>query len=55
MNMLRYVKLWLSLAKFSLLGEMAFRGNFLVKIVVELLVARHLAALQRRHLSADAP
>ncbi len=34
---LRYVNLWLSLAKFSLLGEMAFRGNFLVKIVVELL------------------
>jgi ABC-2 type transport system permease protein len=33
----RYAKLWLSLAKFSLLGEMAFRGNFLVKIVVELL------------------
>jgi ABC-2 type transport system permease protein len=34
---LRYVHLWLSLAKFSLLGEMAFRGNFLVKVVVELL------------------
>jgi len=34
---LRYVKLWLSLAKFSLLGEMAFRGNFLVKVFVELL------------------
>jgi ABC-2 type transport system permease protein len=34
---LRYVKLWLSLAKFSLLGEMAFRGNFLFKVVVELL------------------
>ena len=34
---LRYIKLWFSLAKFSLLGEMAFRGNFLVKIVVELL------------------
>jgi ABC-2 type transport system permease protein len=33
----RYVKLWLSLAKFSLLGELAFRGNFLVKVVVELL------------------
>jgi ABC-2 type transport system permease protein len=33
----RYVKLWLSLAKFSLLGELAFRGNFLIKIVVELL------------------
>src|ERR1700722_11026565 len=34
---LRYVKLWLSLAKFSLLGEMAFRGNFLIKVFVELL------------------
>jgi ABC-2 type transport system permease protein len=34
---LRCLKLWLSLAKFSLLGELAFRGNFLVKVVVELL------------------
>src|SRR5437016_2360162 len=34
---LRYVKLWLSLAKFSLLGELAFRGNFLIKVFVELL------------------
>ena len=34
---LRYVHLWLSLAKFSLLGEMAFRGNFLIKVFVELL------------------
>jgi len=33
----RYIRFWLSLAKFSLLGEMAFRGNFLVKIFVELL------------------
>lgn len=33
----RYVKLWLSLAKFSLLGELAFRGNFLIKVFVELL------------------
>jgi ABC-2 type transport system permease protein len=36
-SVLRYVKLWLSLAKFSLLGEMAFRGNFLIKVFVELL------------------
>jgi ABC-2 type transport system permease protein len=35
--LLRCLRLWLSLAKFSLLGEMAFRGNFLVKVVVELL------------------
>jgi ABC-2 type transport system permease protein len=34
---LRCLKLWFSLAKFSLLGELAFRGNFLVKVVVELL------------------
>jgi len=33
--LLRCLKLWCSLAKFSLLGELAFRGNFLVKIVVE--------------------
>jgi len=35
--LLRYVNLWFSLAKFSLLGELAFRGNFLIKIFVELL------------------
>ncbi|MSU80352.1 MAG: hypothetical protein EXS16_19950 [Gemmataceae bacterium] len=33
----RYARLWLSLAKFSLLGELAFRTNFLVKVFVELL------------------
>ncbi len=33
----RYLGLWASLAKFSLLGEMAFRGNFVVKVFVELL------------------
>jgi ABC-2 type transport system permease protein len=36
-TLFRYVRLWFSLAKFSLLGEMAFRGNFLVKVFVELL------------------
>ena len=35
--MTRYLNLWLSLAKFSLLGEMAFRGNFVVKVFVELI------------------
>ena len=35
--LLRYVRFWLSLAKFSLLGELAFRANFLIKVVVELL------------------
>jgi ABC-2 type transport system permease protein len=34
---LRYLNLWASLAKFSLLGEMAFRGNFVVKVFVELI------------------
>lgn len=34
--MFRYVKLFGSLARFSLLGEMAFRMNFLIKITVEL-------------------
>jgi ABC-2 type transport system permease protein len=33
----RYVRLWLALARFSLLRELAFRANFLVKIVVEIL------------------
>ena len=33
----RYLGLWLSLARFSLLGEMAFRANFVVKVFVELL------------------
>ncbi|HZZ78789.1 MAG TPA: ABC-2 family transporter protein [Gemmataceae bacterium] len=35
--LLRCVKLWLALAKFSLLGELAFRVNFIIKVVVELL------------------
>jgi ABC-2 type transport system permease protein len=33
----RYLNLWASLARFSLLAEMAFRGNFVVKVFVELL------------------
>jgi ABC-2 type transport system permease protein len=33
----RYLHLWFSLARFSLLGELAFRGNFLIKVSVELL------------------
>jgi ABC-2 type transport system permease protein len=33
----RYARMWISLAKFSLLGELAFRGNFLIKVFVELL------------------
>jgi ABC-2 type transport system permease protein len=35
-HMLRYFRLFGSLARFSFLGEMAFRGNFLLKIIVEL-------------------
>src|SRR5438270_72854 len=36
-SILRYLNLWASLARFSLLAEMAFRANFLVKVFVELL------------------
>src|SRR5688500_6833654 len=36
-SLLRYVRLWLALAKFSLTREIAFRVNFLVKIFVEIL------------------
>ena len=35
--MLRYLRLLGSLARFSLLGEMAFRGNYLLKVFVEVL------------------
>jgi ABC-2 type transport system permease protein len=34
---LRYVRLWFALARFALLGELAFRGNFLMKMLVEVL------------------
>src|SRR5262245_43026711 len=33
----RYLRLWLALARFSLARELAFRGNFLIKIFVEIL------------------
>lgn len=33
----RYIRLWLALARFSLVRELAFRSNFLVKIFVEVL------------------
>lgn len=35
--MMRYLRLLGSLARFSLLGEMAFRGNYLLKVFVEVL------------------
>ena len=35
--MTRYVRLWLALARFSLVRELAFRGNFLIKMFVEVL------------------
>src|SRR5262245_28096903 len=35
--MFRYVRLLGSLARFSLLGEMAFRANYLLKVFVEVL------------------
>ncbi len=34
---LRYVRLWLAFAHFALLGELAFRANFLLKVTVEIL------------------
>jgi len=34
---MRYVRLWLALARFSLARELAFRANFLVKMFVEVL------------------
>jgi ABC-2 type transport system permease protein len=34
---IRYFRLWLSFARFGLTRELAFRGNFLVKITVEAL------------------
>src|SRR5205814_8593107 len=37
MAVLRYVRLFMALTRFSLAGEMAFRANFLVKITVEVL------------------
>ncbi len=33
----RYVRLWFSFARFALLNELAFRGNFLLKMSVEVL------------------
>lgn len=33
----RYVRLWLSFARFALLNELAFRANFLLKVFVEVL------------------
>src|SRR3954464_7191234 len=36
-QLFRYVRLWLALARFSLVRELAFRTNFLVKIFVEIL------------------
>jgi ABC-2 type transport system permease protein len=36
-HLFRYIRLWFALARFSLVRELAFRANFLVKIVVEIL------------------
>jgi ABC-2 type transport system permease protein len=33
----RYLRLWLALARYGLTRELAFRGNFLVKLIVEVL------------------
>lgn len=34
---LRYIRLWLAFARFALLNELAFRGNFILKVTVEIL------------------
>src|SRR5438132_13147337 len=36
-QLIHYLRLWLALARFSLVRELAFRSNFLVKIFVEVL------------------
>src|SRR5947209_6164345 len=36
-QIVHYLRLWLALARFSLVRELAFRTNFLVKIIVEIL------------------
>jgi ABC-2 type transport system permease protein len=36
-QLFRYVRLWFALARFSLVRELAFRANFVVKIFVEIL------------------
>ncbi|HYV34688.1 MAG TPA: ABC-2 family transporter protein [Gemmataceae bacterium] len=36
-TLVRYGRLWLALGRFGLVRELAFRGNFLVKVTVELL------------------
>ena len=36
-SLLRYLRLFLAFGRFSLLNEMAFRGNYLLKVCVELL------------------
>ena len=33
----RYLRLWLAFARFGLATELAFRVNFIIKLVVELL------------------
>jgi ABC-2 type transport system permease protein len=33
----RYARLWLALARYSLIRELSFRGNFLIKVTVEVL------------------
>jgi ABC-2 type transport system permease protein len=36
-GLIRYLKLWLALGRYGLIRELAFRGNFLVKMSVEVL------------------
>lgn len=46
-GVLRYIRLYLALARYGLARELAFRGNFLVKIVVEILWLSILLAFYR--------
>src|SRR6516165_7473462 len=36
-GLLRYFRLWFAFARFALLSELAFRGNFIMKMLVEVL------------------
>jgi ABC-2 type transport system permease protein len=56
--MVRYFRLWLALARFSLLRELAFRGNFLIKMFVEvlwlsILLAFYYTLFQKTSIIAD--
>ena len=49
----RYLRLWLVLARFSLIRELSFRMNFLVKVFVEVLWLGILLAFYDNDLPAN--